>query len=231
MALPTAEYHKIIGAHFAESGKPEVAEAQAKYMRHQFQFYGLKSPERRLITKSIFQEIGWPTVEQLPEFVEMAWAADYRDWQMLGLDLMEKYIKKVPKDFIFLLEKLIITKSWWDTVDMLAGKLVARHFQRFPEMIPKFPNGWMDSNNIWLQRSALIFQLKYRDQTNVQLLFDYILKLKDSDEFFIQKAAGWALREYSKRDWQIVLDFMDENNLPPLTKREGLKWMKSKGVL
>ena len=115
---------------------------------------------------------------------------------------------------------------------MLAGKLAAQHFKRFPELVPTYPNKWMASENIWLQRSAIIFQLKYRKTTDTKLLFNYILQLKDSEEFFIQKAAGWALREYSKTDWELIHDFLEEHpDLAPLTRREGLKWMKSKGVL
>lgn len=231
MALPTLDYYKILCAHFEENGNPEIATAQAKYMRDKFTFYGLKSPERRLIAKTVFQDIGWPTTEQLPELLELAWEDEHRDWQLLGLDILVKHMKKVDQDFIHIYEKLIVTKSWWDTVDMLAGKLVAHHFQRFPDMVPDFPNKWMDSGNTWLQRSAIIFQLKYRDKTNIDLLLGYILRMKDSKEFFIQKAAGWALREYSKRNWEVVLDFIENNELAPLTKREGLKWMKSKGVL
>jgi len=231
MALPTIDYYKMLSTHFEENGNPEIAAAQSKYMRHKFKFYGLKSPERRLIGKTVFQKLGWPTTEQLPELLALAWKDDYRDWQLLGLDLAARHIKKVDRPFIHLLEKLIITKSWWDTVDMLATKLVAHHFQRFPDMIPEYPNKWMGSENIWLQRSAIIFQLKYRDKTDIELLFDYILRLKDSKEFFIQKAAGWALREYSKKNWEVVLDFIENNELAPLTKREGLKWMKSRGVL
>ena len=232
MALPTLDYYKIMVTHFEQNGNPEIAAAQKQYMRNQFEFYGLKSPERRMIQKAILVEYGMPTTEQLPKLLELMWQNPHRDFQLYGIDLIERSIKKVEKDFITVLEKLIITKSWWDTVDMLAGKLAAQHFKRFPEFVPAYSNKWMASENMWLQRSAIIFQLKYRKTTDIELLFGYILQLKDSKEFFIQKAAGWALREYSKTDWVLVADFIEEHeDLAPLTKREGLKWMKAKGVL
>lgn len=231
MALPTTDYYKIMVTYLEQNGDPIIAAAQKQYMRNQFEFYGLKSPDRRLIQKAILVEYGMPTIEQLPNLLELMWQNPHRDMQLYGIDLIERSIKKVEKDFIIVLEKLIITKSWWDTVDMLAGKLVARHFKRFPELLPAYPNKWIASDNMWLQRSAIIFQLKYRKTTDTDLLFNYILKFKDSKEFFIQKAAGWALREYSKIDWELVLDFINQHNLAPLTKREGLKWMKQKGVL
>jgi len=229
--LPALDYYKIMVTYFDQNGNREIATAQQKYMRNQFEFYGLKSPERRLIQKAILVEYGMPTMEQLPKLLDLMWQNPHRDLQLYGIDLIQRSIKKVEKNFITVLEQLIITKSWWDTVDMLAAKLAAQHFKRFPELIPVYPNKWMASGNIWLQRSAIIFQLKYRKTTDIDLLFDYILQLKDSKEFFIQKAAGWALREYSKTDWELTLDFIEHNELAPLTKREGLKWMKQKGVL
>ncbi len=232
MVLSSADYYQIMVTHLEQNGNPGIAAAQQKYMRDQFKFYGLKSPERRLIQKAILVEYGMPSVEQLPKLLDLMWQNPHRDLQLYGIDLIERSIKKVEKDFINVLEKLIITKSWWDTVDMLAGKLAAQHFKRFPELLPAYPNKWMVSKNMWLQRSAIIFQLKYRKTTDTDLLFNYILQVKGSKEFFLQKAAGWALREYSKTDWEFVLDFIETHpDLAPLTRREGLKWMKQKGVL
>lgn len=68
-----------------------------------------------------------------------------------------------------------------------------------------------------------MFQLKYKERTDEKLLFDYILRSADSDEFFIQKAIGWALREYSKTNPQAVRQFIGEHELKPLSRREGLK--------
>ena len=85
----------------------------------------------------------------------------------------------------------------------------------------------MKSNNMWLQRTVILFQLGYKDKTDVNLLFKNIQKLMDSKEFFIQKAIGWALREYSKTDAQAVIDLVENNELAPLSKREALKWLKN----
>lgn len=232
MSFSASEYCQIINTHFAENANMEIAEWMSKYMRGKFAFYGLKSPTRRIIQKAIIQDHGLPPIEHLPELMEQMWQAEHRDLQLFGIDLLDKYIKKVDADFIEVLEKLILTKSWWDTVDLLAIRMVGHLFKRFPHHVPDYPNKWMASDNIWLQRSAIIFQLKYKKTTNTDLLFRYILQLKDTKEFFIQKGAGWALREYSKTDWELIYDFINqEEDLAPLTKREGLKWMKAKGVL
>lgn len=231
MSISTTDYYKIIITHFEEMASPTDAMAMAQYMRNQYAFFGIRAPINKAIQKIIFTEYGLPTVEQLPDLLDLLWADEHREIQLFGLDLMKKLIKKVDKSFIDVLEKLIITKSWWDTVDMLAANLTASLVKQFPELSPEYPDKWMDSGNIWLQRTAIIYQLKYKEETDIELLLSYILRLKDSKEFFIQKAAGWALREYSKTDWQLVLGFIEEHELAPLTKREGLKWMKKNGAL
>lgn len=231
MSLPTKEYYKIISTHLAENGNPIEAAKMAKYMRHKFEFYGIKAPIRRTIQKAIIQEYGMPTLNQLVDLVDLLWADKHREMQHFAMDLIDKHIKKVDLDFIKTLERLITTKSWWDTVDMLANRHVGHLGKRFPEIIPSYPDKWMASNNMWLQRTAIIFQLKYKEQTNIDLALGYISQLKDSKEFFIQKASGWFLREYSRTDWELVVDFIENNDLAPLTKREGLKWLKKQGVL
>lgn len=231
MSLSSKEYYKIISTHLAENGNPAEAAKMAKYLRHKFEFFGIKAPIRRTIQKAIIQEYGMPSIDQLVDLVNLLWADPHRELQHFAMDLIDKQIKKVDLDFIETLERLITTKSWWDTVDMLANRHVGHLGKRFPEIIPNYPDKWMASNNMWLQRTAIIFQLKYKDQTNIDLALNYILRLKDSKEFFIQKASGWFLREYSRTDWELVVDFIENHDLAPLTKREGLKWLKKQGVL
>jgi len=231
MSLPTNEYYKIISKHLAENGNPVEAAKMAKYLRHKFEFYGIKAPIRRTIQKAIIQEYGMPSLDQLVDLVHLLWADKHREMQHFALDLIDKQIKKVDRDFIEILERLIMDKSWWDTVDMLAVRLVGHMGKRFPELLPSYPDKWMASDNIWLQRTAIIFQLKYKKETDIDLILKYILQLKASKEFFLQKAAGWVLREYSRTDWELVVDFIENNDLAPLTKREGLKWLKKQGVL
>lgn len=81
-----------------------------------------------------------------------------------------------------------------------------------------------NGDELWLQRSAILFQLKYKEKTNETLLYRYIRQNTDSKEFFIQKAVGWALREYSKTNPESVKHFIEENRLPKLSIREGSKY-------
>jgi 3-methyladenine DNA glycosylase AlkD len=121
------------------------------------------------------------------------------------------------------LDWLLINKSWWDTVDTIASHLVGSHFQRHPEQIAVYTERWTLSDNLWLKRTALLFQLGYKKLTDVERLFTYISLCKDSEELFIRKAIGWALRGLSKTDPQVVIGFVQQQTLSPLSQREALK--------
>ena len=144
----------------------------------------------------------------------------------MAIDLLEKMLKKLPPRAIERFERLTVTNSWWDTVDGLASNVVGVHLQRYPELKDPWIGKWRTSDNFWLRRITLLFQLKYKTQTDVPLLFALIEENRTSNEFFIQKAIGWALREYSKTDSAAVEAFIGQTNLAPLSEREGLKWLE-----
>ena len=118
---------------------------------------------------------------------------------------------------------MITHKSWWDTIDRIAKKLVGEYFKVFPDKVDPYIEKWLESDNIWLQRTCLLFQLGYKEETDVDLLFKLVEELSEIDEFFIQKAIGWALREYSKIDPEVIRNFITSHDLSSLATREGLK--------
>ncbi|MCF8304432.1 MAG: DNA alkylation repair protein [Bacteroidales bacterium] len=207
---------------------PDRALQMKNYMQNKFEFYGVMASERKAIFKSFISKAGLPAPENTENVIRELWDQPQREYQLIGCMLMDKLINKVEKGFINQLEFMVIHKSWWDTVDTIASHLIGTHFKRFPEMIDDFTTRWMDSGNMWLQRSALLYQLKYKSDTNEKLLYDLILQLNDSKEFFIRKAIGWVLREYSKTNPESVKQFVDEHTLSGLSQREALKWIKAR---
>ncbi|MBP1156922.1 MULTISPECIES: DNA alkylation repair protein [unclassified Paenibacillus] len=203
---------------------PEQAGPMQAYMRDQFEFLGIRAPERDAVVRQYLKENGVPKGEALQTVVRELWQQPEREYQYAALTLLEKYRKDAEPSHIGLLEKLVSSKSWWDTVDLLAGRLVGDLFARYPELIPGYIERWMASDSIWLNRTAILFQLHYKARTDTVLLFDLILRLSHSKEFFIQKAIGWALREYSKTDETLVRQFVADNTLAPLSVREALKY-------
>jgi 3-methyladenine DNA glycosylase AlkD len=211
---------------FEQHSDPVIAEPMKKYMRNKFEFLGLKTPYRKEITREYFKENGYPARKDLDQEILDLWDFPQREYQYQAMDIMEKFIKKPEKNDIDLIEKLIVSKSWWDTVDYLATRLTGEYFKKFPDQIHKYTGRWVESENIWLKRTALLFQLKYKKNTDTLLLTDYINKCTGTSEFFLNKAIGWTLREYLKTDKDWVLDFVVKHNLSSLSKREALKNVK-----
>ena len=215
---------------FQQQANPENAAGSKAYMRNQYEFFGIRAKQQRELWKSFLSTQGMPEIKELPQLIKDLWDEPEREFQHFGMGLLEKYSKKTDADFIGVYEFMITNKSWWDTVDMIASHLVGEHFKRFPELIPTYTEKWMASGNFWLQRTALLFQLKYKKETDVELMFDLIRRLAHEKEFFIRKAIGWVLREYSKTGPQAVIRFVANNRLSNLTRTEALKVINRKKV-
>jgi 3-methyladenine DNA glycosylase AlkD len=211
----------------SHADEAKAAPMQA-YMKNLFPFLGIKNPERMALTKAYIKEHGVPEGNELHSTVRKLWQLPEREFHYTAMVLLEKKVKGAEASRIDLIEELITTQSWWDTVDLLASHLAGKHFTLYPELIPAYTRRWIESDNMWLQRSAILFQLSYKQRTDVSLLFDFIHRTADSKEFFIRKAIGWALREYSKTDEAAVRRFVAETKLSPLSSREALKVVNKK---
>lgn len=220
----TTYFHEL-KRRFQEAGDPKTAIGQMAYMKNRFEFFGLKMPAWTALTKEFVAENGWPDGENMQPVVRLCFENDHRELHYFGLEVVQRAVKKQPAEFIHFLEELICEKSWWDSVDWLA-KLVGQFFEKHPALIRPTTARWMASGNFWLQRTCLIFQRFYRDKTDADLMFEYIRELRGSKEFFLQKGAGWGLREYSKWNPQAVREFVENTpGLAPLTRREALRLM------
>jgi len=199
------------------------AEKQKAYMRNQFEFFGLKAGPRREVSKPFLDKLYLPHIDDLELLMKSLWNKPEREFQMFALDLILKYSKTIEEKHLELFEYLIIHKSWWDTVDVVAVKCVGQYFKKFPNKRDEIIAGWLKSDNIWLQRTCLIFQLKYKTDLDTALLEHCIKTLNGTKEFFINKAIGWVLREYSRTDANWVVEFVENNELSNLSKKEALR--------
>jgi len=217
------EYIQNITSALEEITNSENAVDMESYMRNKFEFYGVQSTPRRKATRKFLKKEQRPSYKNLKPVIKKLWLLPQREFQYFAMELLLKYKKEYDKKVIDLFVYMITHKSWWDTVDMIAKKMVGEYFKLFPQKRDKFIREWLDSNNIWLQRTTLLFQLSYKEKTDVDLLFCLIKKLSHINEFFIKKAIGWSLREYSKIEPDIVKNFIATNDLSPLSTREGMK--------
>lgn len=211
--------------------RPDLAGPMKQYMRNRFEFLGIKSPAQKALIKQFVAENGLPDLAQIESMVRELWSWPEREYQYIALTLLGRRQKQLTPNVVSLLEYLITTKSWWDTVDSIASHNVGNLFVGYPDRQDPVIDSWRGSDNIWLRRTTLLFQLGYKTQTDEALLFSLIEQNRESKEFFIQKAIGWALREYSKTAPEAVQAFVAEASLAPLSQREALKWLKTKEKL
>ena len=223
---------------FRQYKNEENAEKQAAYLRHQFEFIGLKTPERRLLAKDFLKEkkadrqIDW-------ELVFEFWNLPEREFQYLALDYLHQMKKWVIFDDIEKIKKLTVSKSWWDTVDaldelvghlLLTGrKQATENDSTAYEQVKTLVKEWAQAENFWIRRIAIDCQLSFKNQTDLELLSYNIEKnllgSSFADEFFITKAIGWALRDLAKTNSAWVIKFIEEheNKMAKLSIREASK--------
>ncbi len=217
------EYIKTLENEFQRNANAENAVGQKAYMKNRFDFYGIKTPIRREISKPFLQKQYLPEKKDLEPIIKILWNKPQREFQYFAQELCFKYSKQFELKDIELFEFMIVDKSWWDTVDFIAAKIAGAYFKTFPEQIIQFNENRLMSENIWLQRTALLFQLKYKDSTDTALLSYIINSLTGSKEFFINKAIGWVLREYGKTNPDWVTEFVNKTDLAPLSRKEALR--------
>ena len=201
------------------------AEGMSRYMKNRFTYFGIKKPKRAVIQKQWFSIIPEDfTQENKRGLVLELWQKEEREFHYVAMDFIAKWKDKelVSEDSEFI-EFLLTNHSWWDSVDALASNYLGRYLRVFPKQRETVIKSWRKSENRWLRRSCLIFQLRYKSQTNFELLKSLILEFKHEKEFFIQKAIGWSLREYAKTNPVSVRNFVEESGIQGLAKREALK--------
>lgn len=193
------------------------------YMKGVAPFFGIKSPLRRSLVKEHIALHGPAPLDELPQIVRSAFAQPEREWHYCAVDLLQRMAKKLGPDQLALVEELITTKSWWDTVDLLASNVAGVILMRYPDEIAKWHGRWSASTDLWMIRTAVLFQLKWKERTMVPLLFSTIQAHAAHPDFFIRKAIGWGLRAYACTDPDAVRRFVSEVELSALSRKEALK--------
>lgn len=222
---------------FQQKANPARAVQMKKYMRNQFEYFGLHSQERRQVYPEIYAAMGfgprpspnaaWPATK-LVELSRALWRLPERDFQYFAVDLLDRQRRIFCEDFdvaVQCLRMMVTEKSWWDTVDMVATHLVGCIVELHPQRGSQLMDRWIDDQCMWIRRTALLHQLGYKERCDEARLFRYCLKRADEEEFFIRKAIGWALRQYARTRPKAVKKFVlaHDSELSVLSKREALK--------
>ncbi len=211
--------HKL----FLQHANKANADAMKAYLKNQFEFFGIKTDERRVYCKNFLDQYDTPDLKQLEEVVMDLYNQPQREFHYFAIELMLKLKNHWTLKTLKFFEQLIIKNSWWDTVDLIAAHCIANLYLKFKDETLVYINKWNDSENRWLIRTSIIFQNNLKSKTDSQILFTNIKKHTGSNEFFIQKAIGWALRQYARTDSKAVVKFCKNTQLKPLSYREAMK--------
>lgn len=207
----------------AENADPETAKEMSAYMQNRFVFAGIQKPRLMKLISPFLRET---TKEPLNwDLVFGLWDLEQREAQYIALEYLKKHIRQIVPEDLDRLKALITGKSWWETVDTLdafAGAAVMKDPGLKEVMVQ-----WASDENIWLRRTAIDFQQKYKNHTDEKLLEKIIVANLGSREFFINKAIGWSLREYSKVNSEWVESFIEKyrTELAPLSIKEASKYL------
>ncbi len=209
---------------FESKENKEKAVVMSKYMRNLFEFYGIPAPERKkacndfLRAEKRSQAIDW-------DFLDKCYDDDHREFQYLVYDYLFAAKKYISFEDIPNIKHYVITRSWWDTIDFLC-KIIGDIGLRDPR-VKDLMIDWSKDENIWVRRTAIEHQLGLKHKTDTALLETVIVNSFGSNEFFINKAIGWALRDYSKTDPGFVKEFINRHGcaMNSLSIKEASKYI------
>jgi 3-methyladenine DNA glycosylase AlkD len=197
----------------------------AAYVRGQFPFFGIPSAGRAVIERAIVSAHPPPeSARDLAGIVLRCWVGPEREYQYFGVACLRRHMALATPDLVPTVRRLVTTKSWWDTVDELATHVVGPLVSAYPELRATIDE-WIGSDDLWLARTAILHQERYRERTDPDLLFAYCLRRAADRDFFIRKAIGWALRSYAKTNPLAVETFLGRHGeaLSGLSRREAHK--------
>ncbi|MEW2424612.1 DNA alkylation repair protein [Streptomyces nigra] len=209
---------------YGAAADPERAAAMRAYMKDVAPFLGIPSPERRALSRSVLQGTPCPDERDCTAVALRCWRLPEREYQYFAVDLLRRHVRRLSSGFLPVARHLVTTVPWWDTVDALAAHVVGGLVAADPALTADM-DAWIEDDDLWVVRTALLHQLRYRERTDAGRLFAYCLRQSGHPDFFVRKAIGWCLREYAETDPDAVRDFLarEGGRFAPLSVREALK--------
>ena len=209
---------------------PARAPAMKAYMKQRYDFLGIPTPARRQALKPLLATLKTADADVLLVAAEQLWVMPEREFQYAAIDILAKFSRKLELDHVPAMLQLAQQKSWWDTVDGLAGVIGdILYCERHSQEMEKLVEAALIHPNLWVRRIAMLHQLRWKSDTDATRLFRFATTLAPESDFFIRKAIGWALRDYSWHQPQAVKEFVDRmaDKLSPLSRREALRGMQA----
>ncbi|MGW2747070.1 DNA alkylation repair protein [Streptomyces sp. NPDC001450] len=222
-ALADAVLERLTATYTAAADPGRAAPMRA-YMKDVAPFLGIPTPDRRALSRSVLAGRPRPDEADCTAIALRCWLLPEREYHYFAVDYLRRHAARCSSAFLPVARHLITTASWWDTVDLLAAHVVGALVAADPGLTADM-DAWITDDNLWVARTALLHQLRYKERTDTDRLFAYCLLQSGHPDFFVRKAIGWCLREYAKTDPEAVRGFLahERSRFAPLTVREALK--------
>ncbi|WP_262061778.1 DNA alkylation repair protein [Streptomyces sp. STR69] len=209
---------------YAAAGDSERAVPMRAYMKDIAPFLGLTTPVRRALSRTVLEGTPRPDETDCTAIALRCWELPEREYQYFAVDYLRRHVRHCTSGLLPVARHLVSTVPWWDTVDALASHVVGGLVAADPRLTADM-DAWIVDDDLWVARTALLHQLRYKEHTDTERLFAYCLRQSGHPDFFIRKAIGWCLREYAKTDPEAVRGFLarEKGRFAPLSVREALK--------
>ena len=197
----------------------------AAYMKTAMPFYGVQKPGRAEIIRNIAAEMVPSNTAEYRSGIEALWELAHREEKYLAIAYARRFRRFTARSHLDLYERMIVEGAWWDFVDDVAANLVGALLLEDRTSMRPVMEAWIDDADMWRRRTAILSQLRHKEHTDAEMLFDFCRRQAHETEFFIRKAIGWALREYSKTDAAAVARFLsgEGEKLSGLSRREAAR--------
>ncbi|MEM7167725.1 MAG: DNA alkylation repair protein [Planctomycetota bacterium] len=222
---------EFVATRLAALADAEKAPVMAAYMKTDQPFYGVQKPDRMPVFREMLKQFKATTAAQYKKRVLALWRLPHREEQYAAIHYAMKHKPFITSQMLPLYERLLREGQWWDLVDPVAVDLVGAALLGDKKEVQPIIDQWLDDDDMWIRRTALICQLKHKEKTDQRRLFRYCTKRADETEFFIRKAIGWALRQYSYAAPDAVAEYLTkkQKQLSGLSYREGAKQLRKIG--
>lgn len=211
---------------YQKNSNEKKAGEMAAYMRNRFLFFGIQKPKRSELEKVFINDASRLSIDKIFNLADQLIHMEQREFTYTALRLLEKNLRKMEFSHILKMKDFARVHSWWDSVDGYVG-VIKKWFKLHPDYIKQFIDMTYDDEDFWIKRMSIICQLQLKETTDTTSMEKAILHNIHDPEFFIQKAIGWILRDYSKTNRQWVARFIREHReeLSKMAIREGSKYL------
>jgi 3-methyladenine DNA glycosylase AlkD len=217
-----------VRAALASAADPVRAIGMQAYMKSALPFRGVQKPERVRVLREVFASHPLQGEAVWSATVRELWhGAQFREERYAAIDLTGHRLYRAYQrpEALPLYEELIVSGAWWDYVDEIAARRVGPILRAAPDRVAPVMRAWATNDDLWRRRTAILCQLGAHDAVDRDLLAACLEPNLADREFFIRKAIGWALRDYSWHNPDWVRSWVDRraDRLSPLSHREATK--------